>query len=226
MTKVFLLTLLLTVVYSWEEIKRSSRLALYGLLKKQKPEYFYNNHLDQYVSTIILLAVIPITFSYLLSNSENTTKTLFWIMVELIIVGLIVNGVGIFLKRIKYLNEYDGMYKFLGLGYSLLGLISPLGRTVSSLAVLDKNILSKSALSLTLPPVVGLMLKWLINHTGINAIFIFHLDQLIIIVVIGLFILTTIVFLKKYFWKFNLNLSGLFRILLGILIMTILIIVK
>lgn len=225
MARIVLISILLTLVYSWEELKQAVRVLFYRLLRQKRPTRYYTLHLDQFVGTLVLLATIPISLAYFLASQENFLAKLGWLALSLLVISLAAAGSGIFLRRLQYLKAYEGFNKIVPLTFSVAGFVSPFFQLFNSSAILPRNVLAKFAFFLSLPPLAGLFLKHLVNSSSPQA-FLPHQDILIYILVVALFMRLVIEFLERYFRLYRLEkLFSYFRVILGI-ILAVLILVR
>lgn len=72
MGKAILLSILLTITYSWEEIKRTTRRLIRVLQKNNNKLFGYRRVLDidREISSLISIAIIPVALIYLVFDSE------------------------------------------------------------------------------------------------------------------------------------------------------------
>ncbi len=221
MLKILLVSLLLTLVYSWEEFKRVLRVLFFGLVLKKDPGRYYKAHLDQFVGILIMLATIPIGLAYFLASNGSAFNKLGILALGLFAVSLVAAGSSIMLRRGKLISEYGGIAKLVPITFSLAGLVSPLFRSFGNFEALPRRMLAKFAFFLSLPPLAGLVFKYL--NSASPEVLVPNLDLLTLVLVAALFARIIIDFLERYFHLYRLeNLSSYFRVVLGIILATVL----
>ncbi len=188
MQRLALLILLLTVVYSWEELKYAVVRALH---KYRKSKFETNNNfaVDSLVGDLVLLGTLPLNLSYLIIGSDQLSKKLIIILGEVVIILLVTK------LRAWYYHPV----------FNLVNLVSPIARFGSRVSLLITPLLA------------GLILLFATHHFGPEQLQT-KLDILIKIAILGLILNATIAALEKSFRLYRLHLSALMRILLGILI--------
>lgn len=217
MTKLILVSLLLTMVYSWEEFKRALHLAFYSILRKKRPLKYFALHVDRYISTIVLIAVVPMSLTYLLSAPGDIFQKLRDLTIVLLMFAVAAEIAAVLLRyfRLRSIigDDYNSMPAVLSLG----SLVSPKIAAISGTAGLPRSIAAKFALFLSLPPFVGLILKKFTDAGELPPSSLPNIDALILVLVGALFLRVTIEFLERYFriYRFK-SLFSYFRIILGI----------
>ncbi|MEJ0021599.1 MAG: hypothetical protein WDN47_03365 [Candidatus Doudnabacteria bacterium] len=219
MTRLILLILLLTVVYSWEEFKYVL-VVIWSKLRKQKQNYQINPEADVLVSDIVLIATIPASLAYLILNSASLPLKLLVLLGEFIFLGLIIKGVEQYAARRRFTRHYEGADKAIAVIYSLSGLVSPSWNFVSQTARSTSR-LGKYLFAFALPLATGLALTIAVHKLGMDE-FTDRLDQLTAIAVLALTMNVTIEILEQIFKSNRLHLTALMRIVLGIAIIFIL----
>ncbi|MBI4049638.1 MAG: hypothetical protein HY395_02365 [Candidatus Doudnabacteria bacterium] len=212
MQKLILLSILLTLVYSWEDLKRFLMLMIRH--RSRNKHYYHNPHLDQFVATILMFAMLPVSLTFFLASEAPLDRKLIWLAGELLLISCLTYGLGKFLSRLRLLNYATGAEKIAVVTYSLAGLVSPAVRWVDPWSI-ERKLIGKFTFWLSLPALFGLMLRYLVGWS--NHELLPHLDLLIQIVVGGLIINIAVEFLEKHFSSHrHAYLSTYFRILLGI----------
>lgn len=215
MIKLILLSILLTVVYSWEEFKRAARVLLYGILRKQKPLTAFAGHIDEFVSLAVIFATVPAGLMYFLASSQNFFQNLLWLSVTLLSVSAVAAGAGTFARRLRYASLYSGADKIFPVAFSLGGFVSPVMSAFSNAAYLPRKTLAKFAAIMSIPPLAGLALKRANGAT--DPMLIPNIDALIVVLVGALFIQIISGALKDFLGSYRFRkLSAYFRIVLGI----------
>ncbi len=219
MTRLYLLILLLTVVYSWEEMKYVW-VVIFRKLRNKNPNYQKNSELDALVMDIVLIATIPISLAYLILSEGSLPHKLIIVLSEILLLSLAIKGIETYKFRRRFTKDYTGSDKIVAIIFSLAGLVSPSWKlavkTVSSTANLSKYLFA-----LALPLISGLVLAVTIRKFGLEEMQ-SKLDQLIIIAVLALMLNITIEILETIFKSKNLRISVLMRVALGILIIAVL----
>lgn len=222
MTRIILLSILITVVYSWEEFKRTMRVLVYQIFRKRKPSGHYSFETDKLVSILVMLGSIPIGLTYFLASEEDIWAKLSILFAGFVVIALVAAGSAIFLRRIRLASSYEGVVKLVPLGFSLAGFLTPTFRVFGDAFVLPRSVLAKFAFWLSLPPAVGLILKYATDLTT-PEILIPNIDALIKILMAVLFAQITAEFLGRYLRIYNLRrLFSYARIVLGIILAVIL----
>lgn len=225
MAKILLVSILLMLVYSWEEFKYSAKFFLRFLIYRNKRSpASYPKAIDRFVSMSISLAVIPIGLAFFLEAHTFSAKNLILLAASLLGVAMVAWFSAFVTKRLAGLSYYEQMGAGALAAYELASLVSPTMRWFADFDLLERKALSKFALYLSLPAFVGLALKFILGQSYIDARFMPALDVLIQILVMALIINVAIAFLEKNFRAHRLTkVSHFFRILLGIVLATVLI---
>jgi hypothetical protein len=219
MPRLLLLILLLTVVFSWEECKFLV-IRMWAKLTKQKSSYQKNLEADSLTADLVLVAVIPLNLAYLLLNSSNLPQKLLIVLMEFIFLGLLMKGLEEYSQRRHFTRNYQGADKLVAIVYSLLGLVSPSFRFVSS-TVSSTARPGKYLLALALPLAAGVALAVAVRKLGPEQ-FLAQTDTLIAVAVLALVLNVTIEILEKMFRFYRYNLTVLTRVVLGILVIFLL----
>jgi undecaprenyl pyrophosphate phosphatase UppP len=219
MPRLILLILLLTVVYSWEELQYVV-VAIWFKISKQNKIYPKNSELDILVSDIVVIATIPLSLAYLLIASGNLVTKLLVILVEFLLLSLALKGIEEYSKRRRFTRDYQGTDKIIAVIYSLTGLISPSMRYAGSASRTASRV-GIYLWALAIPLISGLGLTITVHKLGM-AEFVDRLDSLIAIAVLGLVLNITIEILEKIFKSNRLHMTSLMRVILGILIIFVL----
>lgn len=222
MLKLLLVSLLLTIVYSWEEFKRAFLTVLFGLLKKN-PGRYYSAHLDQFVGTIVMVAAVPLGLVYFLGSRQALPNKLFWLFAGLLAISLVSAGSAIFIRRLKIVGQAAGAEKIIPLVYSLLGFLSPGFQVFTGVGSHQRRALAKLAFFLSLPALAGLVIKYLIGYAAPPNQLLPNLDVGIVTLVGALIIRIVVEFLEQFFRLYRLEtLFSYFRVVLGIALAAIL----
>ena len=211
MTRILLVSLLLAVIYSWEELKRAVRVIFYRLVFGKKKLFGKDGAIrtDQIVSTMVVLATLPVSLTYLLASGDDPWRKLG--TMALVLLG--VSGVAIFSGVMtRGLNLLQAELSF-------SGLVSPMMSVVSGAAVLPRKLLSRFTLYLSIPPAVGLIMRYVANYSAASADLLPNLDVLILVLVGALFLQIAASLLERYFRLFVFHiLFSYYRIALGVVL--------
>ncbi|MEK9180972.1 MAG: hypothetical protein AAB871_01940 [Patescibacteria group bacterium] len=222
MLKLLLISILLTIVYSWEEFKHALRTLAYGLLKKNPPRY-YAAHIDQFVGTIVMVAAAPVGLIYFLGSQQTLASKLFWLFAGLLLVSFVSAGSAIFARRLKMTSNVSGAQKIIPLTYAVLGLFTPMFQFFTGIGEGQRRGLTKLTFYLSLPALIGLLFKYLLDYSAPPAELLPNLDAGIVVLVGALFIRIVVELLETAFRLYRLEtLFSYFRILLGIALAAIL----
>jgi undecaprenyl pyrophosphate phosphatase UppP len=217
MTKLILATVLITVVYSWEDLKWTLLRSVRKILK-QKSQARIENNLDVLVGTALILATFPANLVMLLVAPGSLIAKLAVILTELLFIGLVVQIVE---KLLSYAPAHSPQ---VGIWTALTQIVTRLpGPTlqVAGSIINNKELFGTYLKHLAIPIAFGLGLKIISDKFGLDAVQ-SHADMLIGIAVGALMISITIKLLEKFFRSNNMKLFSYFRIFLGIVIIAIL----
>jgi undecaprenyl pyrophosphate phosphatase UppP len=215
MNRLVLATILITVVYSWDELKRSLLWSIKSILRQKYNPYTSPSY-DHIVGMALILATIPANLVYLLLTDVPLTQKLLLLLVELILIGILASVVETLMNRGKH-HHSNVIVLLTSLA---MGIFNPLLHPFQSLAS-NRRIFAVYLKHLIFPIIFALTLKYLTDKFG-NATVSNNLDRLIALAAIGLIISLTIDFLERYFRVHKLHLFAYFRILLGIVILSLL----
>lgn len=221
MNRLLLFSILLVVVYSWEEFKYTLRALARGFARNKNNNLFTTAHLDSFVSSLIMLTAIPIITANLLAININLTKTLFTLAWQMIAVSIVASMAGM-LIRIMRAYGFAGTTgdKTLIIATTLVGFALPF--RIATGSAVERKILARFAFLLSLPLIIGLALR--LANGALSSDILPNMDLLIRVMVIAMFIHIVVNFLESHTRHYRLgNLSVYFRIVLGIVITTILI---
>ncbi|OGE73551.1 MAG: hypothetical protein A3I07_03860 [Candidatus Doudnabacteria bacterium RIFCSPLOWO2_02_FULL_42_9] len=213
MTRLLLLILLLTVVYSWDECKYVLH-AVWAKIRKRKITEYQKSETDLLVSDIVLIATIPLSLAFLMLGSQSLLIKLLLLLAEFVLIGLILRGLEEYRRRRKFTSHYQGFDKAVAIGFSVLGFLSPSMQFASGV-VRSTTHVGKYLIALAIPLTLGLVLTFLSQQLGEEQ-FSSQLDVLIIIAVFGIILNITIEALEHMFYISKYKLSSLLRIVLGI----------
>lgn len=222
MLRMILISILLTVVYSWDEFRRSVWVLLYGLFRKKHPLKYYSYKSDKLVGTLVMLATVPVGLTYILFGSGNTWNKLAWIGSGLLLISLLAAGSAVLVRRLRYLGAYEGVERIIPITFSVAGLLAPIFRLFTDFTTLPRKVLVKMTFFLSLPSFLGLSLERL-NRNAVPAELLPNMNLLLEVLVAALFVRITVEFLEQYFRLYRLNrLFSYFRVVLGIVLASVL----
>lgn len=208
--KFLIFAILLTVVYSLEEI-----MDFFGGLLTQRRKTYYKQ--DEGVGTTLLFFAIPVGLIYFLNSPQSLTVKLAWLSAQMILVGILASGAKIFYRRLSYSQTYSGWEKVGLVGFAVMGLITPTVRLINHRARDLGEITTKFAFWLSLPALAALLIAYFVpQQFGSDGLP--NLDSLTIVMFGGLVILVTIEALERFLRANNFELATYFRIALGVVI--------
>jgi hypothetical protein len=216
-----LFALLLTVVYSWEEISYlTSR--LWRKLRKKNTHNYASDGSDKFVTAGLMYFAIPLTLIYYLAGDGSPTKKLFLLSLQLILIAVLATGVKKLADNRDMIGKYHGLEKVGAIGYAFSGFVSPLFLMFRRHAATEHELVGRFALFLCLPALAGLMIAYLSPKDIITGDILPNMNSLLVVMVGGLFINVSVHLLEKHLRLNAANLLSYFRIILGILILVVL----
>ncbi|OGE84302.1 MAG: hypothetical protein A2846_02065 [Candidatus Doudnabacteria bacterium RIFCSPHIGHO2_01_FULL_49_9] len=220
MAKIFVVSLLLMLVYSWEEFKYYAKFFLRLLLYRNKIANLpWSKTADRFVSASIGLAMLPIGLSIFLESHPFSGRNLLWLAASMLIIAVIAWYASAIIKYLSGLRYYSSLSVGASAIYDLAALSSPQLLWFSDFDLVERKALAKFAAYLSLPAIVGLVLKFTLGQSYVDERFLPGLDLLIQILVMALFINVTISILKKHLHSRQMSkIFHLFRVVLGILL--------
>lgn len=211
MTRLLAVSILLTVVYSWEEFKRAVRVLFYRVVIRKRP--LFGDHgavrVDKAVSTLVIFATVPAGLMYLLAGPGVMWQKVGILAVALVGVSMIALASSVLMKKSNVLSA----------GFSAVSLFYPLAGVAGGAAVLSRRMLAKFALYLSIPPAAGLLLRFTTIYSGPPEEILPNLDILIMVLMGALFAQIAAEFLSLHFrlYKFT-KLFSYYRVALGVLL--------
>lgn len=203
MSRLLLLSTIITVVYSWEEFKAVLLYAIRGSRTRQG-----NIRLDRAVGNAVLLATAPASIVWLLSGAGSLITRLGVILIHLGVVLVLMEGIR--LIRSRYVPDAAMLVSYAS------------GRSdFFSQFVGGSRMIAIYVRALVWPVLIGIMLKTATDEWGYSAID-NQIDTLVLVAVAGLVMNVTITFLTKFFRYSRFGLFEYFRILLGIALFALL----
>jgi len=221
--KLLLFSILLAVVYSWDDVVRLILTILYGLFRRD-PLHYYQSHTDHLVGPIVMVAVLPITLVGLLASGPLSLKTFAVAAITLLIVSILAAGSGVFVRRMRAFSDTETSKKSAAFVYAALGLLSPLASPMLIYEILPRADLARITFWLALPPLTGLAIAYGNRVTEAPAQLLPNLDALTILLVIGLIAILAIKMLSRAFHSYRINsLFSYLRIILGIILAVVIV---
>jgi undecaprenyl pyrophosphate phosphatase UppP len=220
MVKMLLLSILLVFIYQFDELVRAAHSVRHPLRHKNYEQTLLDS--DHYVGTALAIAGMPLALNFLLVSSLPLGVTLFIIAMAFLMTSLLTAGLGVFLRRIKYANTYQGVSALVGYAYALSGFFHPLMRTMPWHTGRGHKDLSRAMLLFSLPAILGFWFKAFFNTYGEPGAFMRYIDTLIIVMVGGSFMFLVIEVLTRYFHRHRMPVLSLYRVALGIVITCVL----
>lgn len=215
-----LFAILLTVVYSWEEISSG----ILQIIQKGKGRHPHHPDYaaDEYVVNAVLFFAIPLSLIYFLASDHSTTTKLALLAGQLILVAFLSNAARIFWNRAGLINKYHGLEKVGAIGFALSGLVSPIMHLFSYTARSSYEVIGKFAALLSLPVLAGLVITFISPKDILSGDVLPNTNNLIVVMVGGLMILIAVQTLEKHFHIKHVKIFTFIRILIGILILFVL----
>lgn len=214
MTKAIILSILLVLVYQFDELMHMVFMMFKRFRHKRAGAVFHE--IDHYVGTALTIALMPLSINYvLLSDWELSTKML---VLFLTYAGFAVAaaGVGRIVQEMERAKKYGGLMSAIAVTQVVGGMIHPVLHQVPWRASRERVTYAKLAFLLSLPPLLGLIFTRIYDTYLYDHEFLEYINVLIIVMVGGLFINFTIRALEKYFARVNMSVMGYYRIVLGI----------
>lgn len=218
MARIIITGILITLIYSWEEIKHISA-RLFGFLSGRK-EYPHKIYLDKIVADTLLLVTIPVTiFLYYGTNAPLLTKLL-WSGFQLAVLFIILKLVHLIQKK----TDIRPLVQTFGSAFSVWPGQNNLLPGAITLASFDRyEFVSKFIFRLAAVSGFGIVGIYLTDNFN-PEIFSDAYSLLIFVLLACLVIWITISHLEKFLEYSRLNLSAAFRIFAGIILGALLLI--
>lgn len=214
MARILAISLLLIVVYSWEEVKYFLRKLVFRVFRHESEltgQRERAQKTDGSVGILVVTATVPVGLVYFISHAQSIWVKLVWIGIALILVALFAIVSELLLRRGQLATPL----------VSLVSMFAPMVAAVADSANLPRKILAKFALFLSLPIFAGLLLRHL-NRPAPESL-IAELDLLTIVLICSLILRITVELLEHYFHLYKLErLFSYYRIVLGIVLAAIL----
>jgi len=222
MFKIILFSTLLTIVYSWEETKNSFLILINKFRKRNKYRIQTRFDLDKHVGAVLILFTLPFSLTYALSSDNSIYAKLFLILVQMTVIALAAYLTEVLARRLRYTSKMPAYERALIVGYTLATLAAPTLRMINYTSDVERSMLARFSIFLTIPAITGIGLKYAIDQSFVADTFIPSLETLILVSVIALFIRIVVDSLEKYFALGEFSLMSYFRILIGIALSVVL----
>jgi len=203
MSRLLLLSTIITVVYSWEEFKAVLLYAIRGGRTRRG-----DIRIDRAVGNAVLLATAPASIVWLMAGSGSATTRLGVILIHLGVILVLMEAIRMVRYRfmpqaVTFVSHASGRNDFFG---QFVGGSRPIALYIRALMW---------------PVLIGMMLKTATDEWGYSAIDT-QINTLVLVAVAGLVMNVTITFLTKLFRYSRFSLFEYFRILLGIALFALL----
>lgn len=214
MAKYLILTLLVVIVYQYDELVRLVVYFFRRIRNKKYKELVLNA--DEYVGTALAVISLPMVLLIMLNAQRSLTENLVVIAGVLMLFAILSSSVATFSDRLKELRMFNNVSAFAGALYVTAGLFHPVIRLVPWYTGKEIKLLAKTAFYLSLAPILGLCFKYYYGNSVFKTEFEKHIDTLILVMVVGLSINVSTPVIRKYLHTSNLNLTGYVRVLVGL----------
>lgn len=210
MARAIAISLLVIVVYSWEEVKYILR-KLVSSFFPSSIVFHKGRGVDHAVGTLVILATVPMGLIFLFSSLDGVIwKIAFFAGLLILFAGLAITS-EVLLQKGRYVAPLSALSNF----------ISPLAANVLESGHLPRKILARFAFLMSLPIFAGLLVR-LLNRASPEEI-VWRLNILTTVLVGSIVLRLTIELLEHYFYLYNLDkLFSYYRVALGIALAAIL----
>jgi hypothetical protein len=218
--RLLLFSVLLTIVYSWEEIKLVL-LKSWRRWEGKRSFYDYGDGSDKFVGLSLMYMAIPLTLIHYLGSEKEPLLKLTILSAELLAIALFSAGLRILSNRTRIIGKYQGMEKVGAVGFALAGMVSPTFLMFRRHAVTEHDLVGRFALFLSLPALAGLALAYVSPKDIITGDILPNINVLNAVMVGGLFINISVRFLEKHFRLNSFDIMSYGRIALGVFILAV-----
>ena len=213
MAKILLVSILLVVVYQFDELAHAARVVLDRLSGRRTPRLVAET--DHYVGTALTIACLPLLLNLIFVSEQELPVKLALVAGAYLIFAVLATGVGVFARRLRHRRHYNGVTMAFS-AVSLVGtLFHPSLGMVPWHAGRERATYAKLAFLLSLPVLLGLAFQSMYG-TGYREEFSAYLDMLVVVMIGGSFMYIVINFLERYFKSHRVSVSGYFRVALGL----------
>ncbi|HYC79743.1 MAG TPA: hypothetical protein VEC17_01830 [Candidatus Binatia bacterium] len=217
MSRILLFSILLVVVYQFDELLKMLNYILLRVTRKEYRKLVLDS--DRYVGTVLAIIGMPLALNYLLVSDQPLQMKLLIIAFLYVLFTILASGVTVFNKRLKHVEQYG---QLVGMTYAVAGLFQPVIRTVPWYSGHATKELAKLGFLFCIPAFIGWGFKTYYDNNLFETEMVKYMDTAIIVMVGGLFVIITVKSLEKYLSKANLNYLGYLRIVLGAVLSVIL----
>jgi len=222
MLKIFLISILLTLAYSWNDCLQVARILFLTAINRN-PGKFISSRVDRIIGTIILIATLPIVLTSFLASKGDLTMNLLKLAVALLALSTVAAGAGIFMRYARMAHRTKEGERWIPMTVGVAGLFSPLFGSLFNISALPRPALAHLAFWLSLPPLAGLAIKTTLNYSTLPEELLPNTDALIITLVGALTVRIIIEILEKIFLHLKIkSLMAFYRIAVGIILIFIL----
>jgi undecaprenyl pyrophosphate phosphatase UppP len=214
MVKLLLFTILILFVYQFDDVLRGLHLAVSKIRNKKYKQLVLDS--DRYVAMAMTIIGMPLALNYMLTSDHSLGLKFLYIGLTFLIFGILISGIGIFMKRLKHLSYYENVNMFAGSIYAIAGLFHPVMNYVPWHSGRDRVGLARFAMLLSIPPLVAILFRAYYDQYSFQAEFLRYIDVLLVVLVGALFMLLTIRMLSRFLIHSNLNLAAYMRVVIGI----------
>jgi undecaprenyl pyrophosphate phosphatase UppP len=216
MGKVILLSMLLVLVYQFDELVRGVLHLIRRLLRHKHRDVIRDS--DHYVGTALTIATMPLLLYTLLLSDIPLAGKLLWLAIVYLAFAAVSAGVGYFARqshRLRHQHGYTLAFSAMGL---VGGLFHPALNMVPWHAGRERLTYAKLAFLLSIPALLGAAFKSYYDSINYYDEWGQYMEVLIIVMVGGLFINIIIHVLERYFKAHDPGILGYFRIVAGLAI--------
>lgn len=220
MTKILLLSILLVLVYQFDQVVEMVYL-MFKKISRGRVDWVVKKS-DHYVGTAVTIATMPLLLYSVLVSDELIIIKLLWLAGIYLVFAVVAGGVWYFIRQAKHVVQQKGSALVFASMSVLGGLFHPGIALVPWPDERDRLVYSRLALLLSLPALIGAAFKF--YYDNYVAELSHALDALIVVMVGGLFINIIVKFLEKHFRYSNLGLLSYLRVLAGFVVAVVLVI--
>jgi hypothetical protein len=220
MAKILLLSILLVLVYQFDQIVGM----VYLMLKKisRGRVKWVVKESDHYVGTAVTIVTMPLLLYSVMVSNETMLSKLLWLTGIYFLFAVVAGGAWYFIRQAKLATRQKGgalVFAFLsvigGMFHPGIGLVPwPSDR--------DRLVYSKLAFLLSVPGFFGAVIKFYYDNylAELGDV----IDSLIVVMIGGLFINVVVKFLEKHFRVTGFGLLSYARVLAGLGVAVILVV--
>jgi hypothetical protein len=210
MAEIITLSILLVLIYQFDEVVRVLYLAVSKARHKRYKDVLPDT--DQLVGTALGLAVMPFLLNYLVTSDKSLLFNL--MVLGCLLLGFSVAAViaGFFTRKFSTLPHYHNMSALVSASYSVAAVFAPVLRMMPSFGGRAGKQFAKLAFFLSLPVLFGMLISIYFSGEQFSS----YMDILIVVMIAGAFMHFTANFLKSYVYRNRIDMMGLFRIAFGL----------